>query len=70
MNFCKHNCGKCYLIQTKRALETRIKKHQKNHKALSHIVFNIHKLDDNYKFDWNHGKILDKEQNLFIRNLS
>ncbi|EZA46952.1 hypothetical protein X777_00560, partial [Ooceraea biroi] len=57
------NCAACYIGQTKRHLETRVKEHRsdisKHVSCLS--VVSKHRIDNNHEFDWQNIKILHHE---------
>ena len=60
---CVH-CNSCYIGQTKRHLETRIKEHRNDIKkpVNNHSVVTKHRLSQNHYFDWLNPKILYKER--------
>jgi hypothetical protein len=66
------DCNACYIGQTKRHLETRVKEHRsdisKHHNQ--HSVVSKHRLDFNHDFKWHEAKILHREQNLKKREIS
>jgi len=69
------NCRDCeagYVGQTKRLLQTRIKKHFKNIKKSLGLpsVISDHRLEYNHQFKWNEVRILDEEPSWNKRILS
>ena len=66
------NCDAVYVGQTKRHLETRIKKHRcdirKN--VDSHSVVSKHRLSHNHDFNWHQPKILYKEKQFKKREIA
>ncbi|EZA47334.1 hypothetical protein X777_16385 [Ooceraea biroi] len=70
------DCDACYIGQTKRHLDTRIKEHKehkeriKEHKSdvkkheSNHSVVSKHRILNNYEFDWSNVHILVKEDHL------
>jgi len=68
---CK-NCDSCYIGQTKRSVETRMKEHESNIRSTSNkrSVISEHRIRYNHNFNWKNVKILDKEPNYFKRLVS
>jgi hypothetical protein len=68
---CVH-CNSCYIGQTKRHLETRIKEHRNDIKkpVNNHSVVTKHRLSQNHDFDWHNPKILYKERHFRKREIS
>ncbi|XP_077276910.1 uncharacterized protein LOC143905375 [Temnothorax americanus] len=66
------NCDSCYIGQTKRHLETRIKEHRSDVKKHfdNHSVVTKHRLSQNHDFDWQNPKILYKEKHFRKREIS
>ena len=68
---CK-DCVACYIGQTKRHLEIRIKEHQngiKKHESNYSVVSN-HRVACNHDFNWSSVSILHSEDNLKKREIS
>ncbi|XP_071578891.1 uncharacterized protein [Temnothorax nylanderi] len=65
-------CSACYIGQTKRHLETRIKEHcaDINKRPNQHSVVSKHRLDFDHNFKWQDVKILHKEPNLKKREIA
>ncbi|EZA53499.1 hypothetical protein X777_07304 [Ooceraea biroi] len=59
------NCDCCYIGQTKRCLETRIKEHKSNIKkdVNNYNVVSKHRVENEHEFDWTNTKILHQEKN-------
>ncbi|EZA52391.1 hypothetical protein X777_08884, partial [Ooceraea biroi] len=69
----KIDCKDCsYVGQTKRHLETRIKKHICNIKkdVSNHSVVSKHRLLNNHEFDWFNAKVLHQENHCRKREIS
>ena len=68
---CK-NCDSCYIGQTKRSVETRMKEHESNIRSTSNklSVISEHRIRNNHDFNCKNVKILDKEPNYFKRLVS
>ena len=66
------NCDSCYIEQTKRHLETRIKEHRSDVKKHvdNHSVVTKHRLNQNHDFDWQNPKILYSERHFRKREIS
>jgi len=70
---CKIDCNACYVGQTKRHFETRIKQHKndikKKHESALSMV-SKHRLDHNHDFDWLNPSILHTEQHYKKREVA
>jgi len=67
-----NDCEASYVGQTKRQLNTRLKKHKNNVKQdkSKHSVISEHIIKYNHTFDWNNMRIMDRESNYFKRIVS
>ncbi|XP_024887386.1 uncharacterized protein LOC112464565, partial [Temnothorax curvispinosus] len=66
------NCEACYIGQTKRNLETRIKEHRadiKKHPS-NHSVVSKHKTSWNHNFNWSRTKVLHSEKHFKKREIA
>ncbi|EZA58152.1 hypothetical protein X777_01880, partial [Ooceraea biroi] len=68
---CK-NCDSCYVGQTKRRLDTRIKEHKAdiNKDPDFHSVVSKHRLDCNHEFDWINTQVLHRKEHIKKREIA
>jgi hypothetical protein len=63
------DCGRCYIGETRRPLEVRIKEHKYNltQDMLEKSILAQHSYEEDHKICWNEGKVLQIEPNAVYR---